>query len=422
MSRRLITGFTLAPTWLRGWGWRHPGSRVEELFTGEPIVEAVRRAERAGFDFAFRPDAQEIDPQRLRDDAGQLGLDPLIQLAALAVHTRRIHLVATLSATFADPFTVARQLVSLEHLAGPRIGWNLVTSLGGDRNHAIPRPETSADRWRRAAEFVEVVEGLRAGFPPDAVIHDRASGRFTDPTRVRRLEHSGVNFRVQGPLTTPSGSTGRLPMLQAGGSTSGKDFAARHADAVFTAAPREDSAAQLRRDLTERAQVLGRTPPAVVPGLSLFLGATGAAAWAAFRSAQSPGTLARRREAVAAAMHADLAGLTPDDTIPRARLRDADTPLDERAQRLRDAARHLTLGALLESPDAVADLHWTVIGTAGEAADAISARFERESIDGFIAFPGGSWDSVELVCDALLPELRMRGHAPRGTGLRGAPR
>lgn len=418
MSRTLLTGFTLAPTWLRGWGWRHPDSRVEEMFVGGPIVEAVVRAERAGFDFAFRPDAQEIDPARIRDDAGQLGLDPLIQLAALAVQTHRIQLVATLSATFADPFTVARQLVSLEHLAGPRIGWNLVTSLGGDRNHATPRPETSAGRWRRAAEFVEVVEGLRAGFPPDAVIHDRASGRFTDPERLRRLDHEGESFRVEGPLTTPSGSGGRLPMLQAGGSEAGRQFAARHADAVFTAAPQEESAAELRRDLIVRARELGRVPAAVVPGLSLFLGATSDEAWAAFRAAQSPATLARRRDAVAAAMHADLSDLSVDDSVPRARLRTPDTPLDARAERLRAVAARGTLGALLESPDAVADLHWTVIGTVDDAADAISVRFEHASLDGFIAFPGGSWNSVELACDALVPELRRRGHVAPGTGLR----
>lgn len=418
MSRALLTGFTLAPTWLRGWGWRHPDSRVEEMFAGGPIVEAVTRAERAGFDFAFRPDAQEIDPRRIVDDAGQLGLDPLIQLAALALRTSRIQLVATLSATFAHPFTVARQLVSLEHLAGPRVGWNLVTSLGGDRNHAVPRPETSAGRWRRAAEFVEVVEGLRAGFPPDAVVHDRASGRFTDPSRLRRLDHEGENFRVEGPLTTPSGSADRLPMLQAGGSTAGREFAARHADAVFTAAPREESAAELRDDLILRAQALGRRPAAVVPGLSLFLGATRDDAWGAFRAAQSPATMARRRDVVAAAMHADLAGLALDDTVPRARLRTPDVPLDVRAERLRSAAEHGTLGALLESPDAVADLHWTVIGTVDDAADAISSRVDRGTIDGFIAFPGGSWASVELACDALLPELRQRGHVSPRTGLR----
>lgn len=418
MTHTLLTGFTLAPTWLRGAGWRHPGSRVEELFSGGPIVEAVTRAERAGFDFAFRPDAQEIDPRRIRDDAGQLGLDPLIQLAALASHTRRIQLVATLSATFADPFTVARQLVSLEHLAGPRIGWNLVTSLGGDRNHAVARPDTSAGRWRRATEFVEVVEGLRAGFPPDAVVHDRASGRFTDPERLRTLDHHGENFRVEGPLTTPSGSHGRLPMLQAGGSASGREFAARHADAVFTAAPQEEQSAELRRDLALRARALDRRPPAVVPGLSLFLGATKAEAWAVFRAAQSPATLARRRDVVAAAMHADLSVLSLDDTVPAARLRSPDSPLDPRAKRLRAIARRDTLGALLESPDAVADLHWTVIGTVEDASNAISSRLERGALDGFIAFPGGDGASVELTCDALLPELRRRGYVSPAGGLR----
>jgi len=406
MTPTLLAGFTLAPTWLRGWAWRRDDSRIAEVFRGGPITDAIIAAERSGYDFAFRPDAMELDPTRIAFDGGQMGIDPLIQLAALAGVTSRIGLVATISATYADPYTIARQLTSLEHLAGPRIGWNLVTSLGGASNHSAPRGEDSASRWARAREFVDVVEGLRQGFPESALLRDRGTGRFSEADAIVQLGHVGEHFSVRGPMPTPAPYSRRLPLLQAGGSPSGRDFAARVADAVFTAAPDGAVAAELRHDLASRAT--GRPRALVLPGLSLFLAETRAEAAHLHRAGQSPATLSRRREAVGRALGVDLSDHAEDAVISRERL--GPEPTGDGDRRLWDDARGgMRLGAILTSPAAVADLHWTVVGTIEDAVTAISERLEDSSIDGYIAFPGGSWDSVERAC-AVLPALRTAGY------------
>ncbi|QTX04943.1 LLM class flavin-dependent oxidoreductase [Agromyces archimandritae] len=358
-SAPLTTAFGLAPTWLRGHAWRRPGSGVEELFAGGAVADAVRAADAAGFDLAFRPDALAVDPVRAATAPDRLGLDPVVQAASLAAATTRIRFVPTVSATFAEPFDAARRLVSLEQLTGGRVGWNIVTSLDGDGNFHTPRTADSEGRWRRAAEFVDVVEALRASFPADAVVADREAGVFVDPERMRPIDHEGEFFRVAGPLPTPSVQPGRLPLLQAGASPAGLAFAAERADYVFTAAPDADAAVAERSRLRELATAAGRAGAVrVLAGLSLVLAESRRDAVEAARGIRSPFDGARRRERLASA--------------------------------------------------APPELHWSVVGTPDDAAASIAERVEAGAIDGFVAFPGDT-TSVRLVCERVMPLLAARG-------------
>ena len=343
---KLVTGFSLAPTWLRGTAWRGGGDRIDRVFDPDGLAAEVLAAEQAGLDFAFRPDAAVIDPSRFVRDYSMLGPDPLIQLAALAQHTSRIGLVGTVSASFADPYPVARQLVSLEHLSRGRIGWNVVTSRAGDGNFSARRHENSAARWDRCAEFVAVVEALRRSFPRAAWVADADSGVLLDAARVRPIDHSGSDFSVVGPLPLPVRQSGALPLLQAGGSPAAEGFAGGHADAVFTAAPHRADGVATRARLRAIADAASRKTPLVLPGLSLFL-------------AETRGEAERRY---------------PDALDPGKR-----TP------------------------------HWSVVGSPVDAADAIERRVAVGALDGFIAFPGGSWDTAELLFAEVMPLLRARG-------------
>lgn len=347
----LLTGFSLAPTWMRGRAWRREDSRVEELLSGGPIVDAVARAERAGFDIAFRPDALTLPMDTIGTDPAHLGIDPIVQAAQLAGATRRIGLVVTVSATFAEPYPVARQLVSLEHLAPGRIGWNVVTSRSGDEQFSVERLPDSAARWRRAEEFIEVVESLRAGFPAAAMRFDRAAGVLVDVEQVQPSSHSGESFRVAGPLPLPVPTPRPLPLMVAGGGAATASLAGRRANTMFASAAEVDSGAAQRRAIREVAAAAGRTdPPLLLPGLSLLLADTPAEA-ATIERATYPPVPGRR-------------GAGP---------------------------------------------HWSVVGTPDDAVAAIAARAEAAAIDGFIAFPVGSWRSVELLCDEVMPRLSTLG-------------
>lgn len=189
--------------------------------------------------------------------------DPLLLIPAMAQVTRNLGFGATFSTTYEPPFAFARRISTLDHLTKGRIGWNIVTSYlpnaAANFGHAAELPHD--ERYQMANEYLDVLYKLWEGsWDDDAVVQDRANGIYTDPSRVRAINHSGRYYKVKGPhLSQPSRQ--RTPMLfQATGSNAGKEFAARHAEVVFTGG---GSAAAVRAniaDMRARAMRRGRDP------------------------------------------------------------------------------------------------------------------------------------------------------------------
>ena len=152
------------------------------------------------------------------------------------METTHIGLAATLSTTYSEPFTVARQFSSIDHISNGRAGWNIVTSPleGSALNYGKPEHPEHDLRYRMAQEYVDVTQGLWDSWEDDAFIRDKESGVFIDPEKLHRLNHKGEFFSVQGPLTISRSKQGRPVLIQAGSSEAGKAFASHVADAVFT--------------------------------------------------------------------------------------------------------------------------------------------------------------------------------------------
>lgn len=355
MVRTLSTGLSLSPTWLRESAWRRTDSRAEEMFDLAFFSGLARDAEGAGVDFLFAPDAAHLDPSVLDEMPGFSTLDSHTLVSALAGLTSRIGLVPTVHTAYDAPFSAARRIQSLHRLSDGRAGWNAVTALGGSGNFGLDRLPDSAERYARAAEFVDVVTGLWAGYPAEAFLVDREAGRYADAGAVRELRHAGEFFRVEGAMTMPSHPSGPPPLFQAGASSAGLDFAARTADAVFGVASDTVSARTQRAELRDRAAGHGRAPGDIrfLPGLSLVLGDTRDEA-AAFAEGGSGGRPHR-------------------------------------------------------GPG-----HWSVVGTADDAVAAVVRWADADAIDGFIALPGGSWRSIELFLSSVMPALVERGYVREG--------
>src|SRR5215471_18537832 len=191
-------------------------------------------------------------------------------------------MIATASTTYTAPFNLARQFASLDHISNGRVGWNIVTSWlataasnfggGGQLSHA--------DRYARGEEFMAVVKALWDSWAADAVIDDRTGGRYARPDRIRPINHKGVHYQVTGPLNLPRCPQGRPVLVQAGSSDTGRRFAARHAEAVFTAHLEKATAQTFYADLKSLVAAEGRAPDDVLimPGLSPMIGATEAEA------------------------------------------------------------------------------------------------------------------------------------------------
>src|SRR3954447_23076380 len=256
--------------------WRHPDTSPYALTDIRYYQDLARRAEAAKFDSIFL-----ADQLALGEDAAQAArtwLEPITVLAALAVSTSRIGLIATCSTTYTEPFNLARQFASIDHISQGRAGWNIVTSwlATAARNFGDAGQVSHEDRYAGAEEFMTVVKALWDSWGEDALRDDRASGRYARADRVRSINHRGQFYKVAGPLNMPRCPQGRPVLVQAGSSDTGRRFAARHAEAVFTAHMEKRGAQEFYADLKALARVEGRSPDQVLilPGLSPMIGST----------------------------------------------------------------------------------------------------------------------------------------------------
>ena len=235
--------------------WRHPAASPLALTDIRYYTDLARKAEAGLFDSVFLADTLAVGDDVSR--APRTWLEPITALAALAGATSRIGLIATCSTTYTEPFNLARQFASLDHISGGRVGWNIVTTwlATASGNYGGQGPLSHAERYERAEEYMRVVTGLWDSWSDDAVLDDRASGQYARAGRHPRDATTPARItRSTGPLNMPRGPQGRPVFVQAGSSDTGRRFAARHAEAVFTAQMEKATAQDFYADL----KALGR--------------------------------------------------------------------------------------------------------------------------------------------------------------------
>lgn len=414
-GKTLHIGMSLAPTWLNGDAWRRADSNVEGMYSADFHADVARRAEAAHLDFVFRPDTLFLNTPAVSHGAAFAGLDPTMLMAVMARETRHIGLLTTISTTFLPPYMVARQLQSLHWLSYGRAGWNIVTALDGHENFGMDQMPSAEARYAQAAEFTSVVRALWDSYPHAALKQDRASGLYADPALVKPIDHAGHTFRVKGPLNLPASGEAPIPLVQAGTSPAGRAFAASVADAVFISAPDMDAAIAVRQDLRERAVACGRRADdiRVLPGLSLYLAASRAEAQSLFAETHARADLTRRRAVITEMTGLDLSQWPDDRPISAADLPPPPAHVRSRTHSdllrraiLRDAP---TLAELLLRPEVMGSGHWQVVGTVDDAVAEIVRWAQAGAMDGFIATPGGSVDSMHLALGDLVPRLAEKG-------------
>lgn len=388
-------------------GWRHPGAfrSFEDLAA---IQHIARTAERGKFDLLFLGDNLAMDPGMHPSFAARF--EPITMLAALSATTTHLGLGATGSTTYAEPYNLARQFASLDHLSGGRAAWNAVTSSGGAAaaNFGREHPQHDA-RYEIAEEFVDVVRGLWDCWDDGAIVADDATGRYIDPAKVRPLNHEGRFFRVKGPLPTSRTPQGQPIILQAGSSGPGIRLAARTADVVFSVVQDREEAREAYATLKQAMAAFDRDPDtlAVLPGVMPVIGRTDAEARALLNTLQSYVDERNAMVMLSNRMGQDMSRYDLDAPVP-------DLPLPDtshgfaRAMLAKAKREGMTLRDLYNLTGAARG-HWVIAGSPATIADTLQEWFESRAADGFNIlppfFPGAFDDFVDLV----VPELQRRG-------------
>nr|WP_040123583.1 LLM class flavin-dependent oxidoreductase [Paraburkholderia xenovorans] len=393
--------------------WRLPDADPRAFIDVAHYIRVAQIAEAAKFDAVFLADNASIADQI--DFRPITALEPTVLLASIAAATTRIGVIGTASTSYNEPYNIARRFSTLDHVSGGRAGWNIVTTadLGSARNFGRETVPVHAERYARAAEFTEVVKKLWDSWEDDALVGDKTRGRFIDTTKVRPVSHHGKYFDVAGPLNLPRSPQGHPVLVQAGGSADGRELAARHAQAVFSAAQSFDESAAYGRDLKARAAALGRGPDAIriLPGLTTIIGSTETEA------------LRRRDELVdlipwsySLTRLAGILGLPVERLELDQRLPD-DLPLPGGGNgnhtffnaTLAQARNHGYTARQLIRALAGGGGHRVVVGTPEQIADDIERWFVGGAADGFNLMPDALPDGLKQFVDGVVPILRRRG-------------
>jgi len=393
--------------------WRMPQSDPFAHIDVKHFQNLARIAERGKLDSLFLADGPVLWSNLGRRPGGSL--EPTVLLTALAAVTEHIGLIATASTTYNEPYNLARRFASLDHISGGRAGWNIVTTGGLDaaRNFNRDTLPPHRERYERAAEFLDVSLKLWDSWADDAALGDKAAGVWGDDAKVYPPGHVGRFFQVAGALNVPRSPQGYPLLVQAGSSENGKEFAARYAEAVFTAHQTLADAQEFYADLKRRTLALRRDPDTIkiLPGIVPILGETEQAALALereldnlIRPEYALSQLAQLLQISPEELHLDRelpAALPEEDEIEGMKSRR--TLVVNLARRERLTVREL-IGRLGGGRG-----HLTFAGTPEQVADEITHWYRSGAADGFNIMPPVLPSGLLSFVDTVVPILQERG-------------
>ncbi|WP_265445977.1 NtaA/DmoA family FMN-dependent monooxygenase [Flexivirga meconopsidis] len=405
--------------------WSDPaaGSHIEF----ESFRHFARTAERGKFDFLFLAEGLRLREQRGRIyDLDVVGRpDTFSVLAALAAVTDHLGLTGTINSTFNEPYEVARQFATLDHLSDGRAAWNVVTSWDAFTGENFRRGGylRQEDRYERAKAFLQTATELWDTWDAEDFVADKATGRFVGRPDVGSYTHRDEHFDISGQFNVPRSPQGRPVIFQAGDSDEGREFAAARADAIFSRHSTLEAGQAFYADVKRRLATHSRTRDdlLILPAATFVLGDSDADA---HEIAQEV-----RRQQVSGATainfleqlwNRDLSAYDPDGPLPeidplpgentvsrgRASVRRHEDVLRTAAEwRERAAASDLSIRELIIEVTA----RQSFIGSAATIAEQLNDFVQRDASDGFILVPHITPGGLDSFVDQVVPLLQERG-------------
>ncbi|MET8597959.1 NtaA/DmoA family FMN-dependent monooxygenase [Streptomyces althioticus] len=405
--------------------WSDPASGSHIEFSS--FAHFARTAERAKFDFLFLAEGL-----RLREQGGRIydldvvgRPDTFTVLSALAAVTEHLGLTGTINSTFNEPYEVARQFASLDHLSGGRAAWNVVTSWDAFTGENFRRGGflPQAERYSRAKEFLATAHELFDSWHGDEILADQETGVFLRDAKAGAFVHRGQHFDIHGRFNVPRSPQGRPVIFQAGDSEEGREFAASDADAIFSRHATLDAGRAFYTDVKRRLAKYGRRPDQllILPAATFTLADTDAEARELAKEVRrqqvSGATALRHLEFV---WNRDLSGYDPDGPLP-------DIDPDVTSRHLAEGRAQVRmyrdpLATAREWRELAAANNWSIrdlvietgnrqnfIGSAETIARTIDEYVQNDASDGFILVPHVTPTGLDAFADKVVPLLQERG-------------
>ena len=391
--------------------WRSEDVPEDASINFDFLKSVSKKAEDAAFSFLFVADGLYINDKSIPHFLSRF--EPLTLLAALAPITSKIGLVGTVSTSYSEPYTIARQLMSIDHVSGGRAGWNVVTSPleGSAKNFSKDKHPEHSLRYDIADEHLQVVQGLWDSYEDDAFTRDKESGQYFDKEKMHELNFQGDFFNIAGPLNIERSPQGQPIIFQAGASPKGSRFAARHADAIFTNASTLEHAKETYRDLKQKAIDSGRKPEdiKVFPTLQPIVGKDQEEVRSRYEYLKNLVTIDEALAYLGRYFdHHDFSQYDVDATFPE--LGDVGknsfrSTTDEIKKRAKENNLTLRQVAMEETTRESA-----FMGTYEEIAVQIIEWIDNDAADGFVLIPHVFGQIFEDFIDKVIPILVERGY------------
>ncbi|MBV9577933.1 MAG: NtaA/DmoA family FMN-dependent monooxygenase [Chloroflexi bacterium] len=405
--------------------WSDPAAGSHIQF--DSFAHFAQTAERGKMDFLFLAEGLRLREQNgLIYDLDVVGRpDTFTVLAALAAVTDRLGLAGTINSTFNEPYEVARQFASLDHLSGGRAGWNVVTSWDAFTGENFRRGGFLAQdqRYERARTFLETTWELFDSWRGDEIVADKQRGVFLADPRPGAFGHHDAFFDIAGQFNVPRSPQGRPVTFQAGDSNDGREFAASSADVIFSRHSTLAAGQAFYADLKGRLARYGRTHNQllIMPAATFVLADTDAQATELARHVRrqqvSGQTAIRLLEQL---WNRDLSAYDPDGPLPevdpvigentiargRASVRMyRDPQTTARDWRQLAEAKHLSIRDLIIEVTS----RQSFIGSAATIAEQINQFVQSDASDGFILVPYVTPGGLDAFVDQVVPLLQERG-------------
>jgi FMN-dependent oxidoreductase (nitrilotriacetate monooxygenase family) len=413
--RQMHLSFSAHLTGAHPAGWMHPSTQLDADTDIGAYVSMAKLAEHGRFDMFFIADTPAARTTNLkawsRYPMFMNALEPVTALCAIAGATKFIGLGGTVSTSFNEPYNVARQFASLDHISHGRAAWNVVTSANdfAARNFGHEKLPPHAERYDRAREFVEVTKALWDTWEDDAFIRDREGGLFFDPAKQHAVSHQGKYFTVNGALNIARSPQGRPVIIQAGASDTGKELAAETAEVVFGSAVDIAAGRAYYGDLKSRMARYGREPHELqlLAGMPVIVGESMQEAEDKYQTLQAMIHPDVGRQRLSTDLEVDLTDLPLDEPVPEA--------LIPRTSNLHKGYFDEIARMIREDKPTLRQLYMryergtrSLRGTPKHCADVLEDWFTTGAADGFMLIlhlqPAGLADFVKYI----VPELQRR--------------
>lgn len=406
--------------------WKNPRDRSHTYKTIDYWTHLAKIAEKGKIHSIFVADGLAFfdvykGPNNFKT-ALQVGIqapknEPAASIAAMAAVTENVSFAVTFSTISEHPYHLTRRLATLDHLTNGRIGWNVVSSFLPSTSRQLlnntPLPEHD-ERYVKTEEYLNVVYGLLlSSWRDDAVLVDKERGIFVDPDRVREINFEGKYYNIPGPsLSEPSKQ--RLPVIaQAGTSSKGKDFAARHAEAIYINGLTPENLREKINSIRDLAESYGRGRYDIkfLCSATVITGETEEEAQAKFEELQKCADKEGGATLLGGWTGIDLSQWDDDQELKHVENNGMKAYIENITKY--NPGKTFTKKTIVEKVTTGGTTSNTFVGTPDSVAEQIERYVEASDVDGF-NFTYAVWpETFENLVDLVIPKLQERGLAQK---------